>query len=211
MSAVEHVTPTRMELLARRGQLALAREGRDLLKDKRNALWKELLKTMDVVLRESGELEAAAGRARQALALAEAFDGREAVEAAAFAAHRPLSIEVTPTTVMGLSVPNVVPPPLTRAPAQRGYSLATTSAWIDAAAEGYEETLAVALDLAAREVRLRRLADEIRKTTVRVNALETVLLPRLEAECAYIERVLDEREREDLFRLKRVKAALRRR
>jgi V/A-type H+-transporting ATPase subunit D len=54
-------------------------------------------------------------------------------------------------------------------------------------------------------MRVRRLAEEIGRTTRRVNALDNVLLPRLAAELGYIQMVLEEREREDLFRLKRVK------
>ncbi len=211
MSAHDHVDPTRMELLARRAQMVLARQGRDLLKDKRNALWKELLSTMDVVSQESDALEKVAGEARQALAWAEAFDGREAVQSAGFAARRALSIDVAETNVMGVRTPVIQRQALTRASDQRGYSLATTSARIDAAAEKFEMELEDVIDLAVDELRLKRLAEEIRTTTVRVNALETVLLPQLEAQCAYIERVLEEREREDLFRLKRVKAAIRRR
>lgn len=201
------LNPTRMELLAKRAQIALAEQGRDLLKEKRNALWQELMKTADSVLRESGQVEQAAGEARRALAQAEALDGREVVQSAAFAAHRPLSIQVSSASVMGVRVPDIERARLTRASVQRGYSLTGTSSRIDAAAERFENELELVIELAAGELRLRRLAAEIRKTTVRVNALETILLPRLRAERAAIERVLDEREREDTFRLKRLKAA----
>ncbi len=57
-------------------------------------------------------------------------------------------------------------------------------------------------------MRLRRLAEEIGRTTRRVNALDNVLIPHLEAQRDYIQMVLEEREREDLFRLKRVKVKL---
>ena len=59
------------------------------------------------------------------------------------------------------------------------------------------------LDLATIELRLRRLAEEIGTTTRRINALESVVLPRLERERDQIRSVLDERERQDRFRLKR--------
>jgi V/A-type H+/Na+-transporting ATPase subunit D len=52
-------------------------------------------------------------------------------------------------------------------------------------------------------LRLRRLVDEIGSTTRRLNALEWVVIPKLETERAFIQTVLDERERQDLFRLKR--------
>jgi V/A-type H+-transporting ATPase subunit D len=206
---MEQINPTRMELLAKRAQITLAQQGRDLLKEKRNALWKELMKTADVVLRESAELESVAGEARQALAKAEALDGREAVQSAAFAAKRNAPIAVTGASVMGVPVPVIERKQLARAVTQRGYSLASTSARIDETAARYESELELVIELAASEMRLRRLAEEIRKTTIRVNALETILLPRLTAQRAYIENVLDEREREDTFRMKRVKAALR--
>ena len=205
---MEQVNPTRMELLAKRAQIGLARQGRDLLKEKRNALWKALMQTADVVIHGSDELERLAGEARRGLARAEAFDGREAVQSAAFAARRDVSIEVSGANVMGVPVPVIERKKLGRSSAQRGYSLASTSHRIDVAAGRFEDELELVIELAASEMRLRRLAEEIRKTTIRLNALDMVLLPRLEAQRAYIESVLEEREREDTFRLKRVKAAL---
>lgn len=204
---MESVNPSRMELLAMRAQIALARQGRDLLKEKRNTLWKELMKTADVVLRESAALEQVAGAARRALAWAEALDGRETVQSAAFAARRDVSIDVTGMNVVGVPVPVIERKQLVRSSVQRGYSLVSTSSRVDAAATHFEEELDLVIELAASEKWLRRLAEEIRKTTIRVNALEVIVLPRLEAQLAYIERVLDEREREDLFRLKRIKSA----
>ncbi len=205
---MEQVNPTRMELLAKRAQLALAEQGRNLLKDKRNALWKELMKTARSVMRESSALETLAGEARRALAWAEALDGREGVQSAAFAARRNVSIEVIGANVMGVAVPVIERKKLARSNVQRGYSLASTSSRVDAAAARFEDELELMIEIAAGEMRLRRLSEEIRKTTIRVNALEMILLPRLEAQKAYIEAVLDEREREDTFRLKRVKAAI---
>jgi V/A-type H+/Na+-transporting ATPase subunit D len=209
MSAMNTVNPTRSELLARRAQIKLARQGRDLLKEKRTALWKELMKSVDEALRFSSSVEESVADARRALGLALASDGREAVQSAAFAAKRNIAIEVSPMNIAGVQVPTIERKRLVRADTQRGYSLAGTSSRIDAAATRFEEVLEQAIVLAAIELRLKRLAEEIRKTTTRVNALDQVLLPRLEAERAAIERVLDEREREDVFRLKRVKAKLR--
>ena len=83
--------------------------------------------------------------------------------------------------------------------------MAGSSAAIDTAAGCFETELELLLELASTELRLRRLVEEIAATTRRVNALEFVVIPRLQNETRSIEAVLDERERQDRFRLKRVK------
>ncbi|MFZ0547761.1 MAG: V-type ATP synthase subunit D, partial [Candidatus Promineifilaceae bacterium] len=75
------------------------------------------------------------------------------------------------------------------------------------AASAYETLVERLLELAESQLRLQRLADEIQQTSRRTNALEHVTLPRLMGERDYIERSLDERERTEHFRLKRIKKA----
>lgn len=79
---MENVSPTRMELLAVKAQIGLAEQGRDLLKEKRNALLKEFMKIADAILRSSEEREHAATEAQRTLARADALDGPEAVRRA---------------------------------------------------------------------------------------------------------------------------------
>ncbi len=205
---MEQTTPTRMELLAKRTQLVLAEQGRELLTEKRTALMRELMTVAHHVMRSSNELEQAAGSARRALAMAEAIDGREAVCSASFAAQGEVSLHVEVSNIMGVSIPAIEQRSVTRSSLDRGYSLSGTSARIDAVAEHFEEEVNLIIELANSELRLRRLAEEIQKTSRRVNALDNVLIPRLLDERDYIQGVLDERERESLFRLKRVKQVL---
>lgn len=205
---MEQVKATRAELLAKRSQIALARQGRDLLKEKRNALLRELMRTAEQVMRSGDELEQRVGEATMALAIAEALDGPEAVRSAAFAARGQVTLEVTGTNVMGVPVPVIERKSVARNLLNRGYSLPSVSNRIDAAAEAFETLLDCAIEVADSEMRLRRLAEEIGRTTRRVNALDNVLIPRLETERNYIQMVLEEREREDLFRLKRIKMRL---
>ena len=204
----EQIVPTRMALLASRSQLELASQGRDLLKEKRNALMKELHKVADVVLIGSDALEQAAAESHRALILAEALEGPEAVRSAALAASGEIFVEASGATIMGVQVPEIEYQPVGRLLTERGYSLAGTSARIDAVAASFERQLELLLEVATQELRMRRLAEEVGKTTRRVNALEHVLIPRLEFQCNAIQMMLEEREREDRFRLKRVKARL---
>lgn len=208
---MEQIRATRAQLLAKKKQILLARQGRDLLKQKRNALLKELMRLAEQVVRGSDELEQSVGEAVAALALAEALDGPEAVQSAALAAQGQISLTVSVTNIMGVLTPVIEQKNLVRGPLDRGYSLNGVSSRIEAAAEAFESQLELIIELASSEMRLRRLAEEIGRTTRRVNALENVLIPRLEAQRNYIQMVLEEREREDLFRLKRVKLKLERR
>ena len=202
------VSPTRMALLATKAQISLAVQGEDLLKQKRTALAREFMQIVDEVLKASDQVEKVAGEAVEALADAEALDGREAVRSASFAAKSEVPVEVTTESVMGVRVPRVAGEAHSRSLLERGYGLVGTSSRIDLAAGLFEEEVSLILELASTEMRLRKLAEEIQKTTRRVNALDNILIPRLLAQRRYIEMVLEEREREDLFRLKRVKQAL---
>jgi V/A-type H+-transporting ATPase subunit D len=55
------------------------------------------------------------------------------------------------------------------------------------------------------ETNVRRLAGALRRVQRQVNALEQVLIPEMEGEAKYIEQAIEEKEREALFQTKRLK------
>jgi V/A-type H+-transporting ATPase subunit D len=201
---------TRMELLAKKAQIALAEQGRELLEQKRTALLREFMRVADRALAEREGLQQAAAEARRALARAEAVAGSEAVRSAALATRRELPLAVQAASVMGVSVPVIECKRVARPALGRGYALVGTSVTVDEAAAAFETEVDHVIHLAESELCLNRLASEIQRTSRRVNALEHVLIPRLKGERDYIQTALNERERADHFRLKRVKRALQR-
>ena len=91
-------------------------------------------------------------------------------------------------------------------PDARGSSVTSWGpAGVDAARR-HEEALDVLLRIASREIHLARLGEETQETSRRINALEQLLLPALGGEAARIEAALDERDREDAVRLKRLRS-----
>lgn len=204
------VSCTRMELLAHKAQIKLARQGRDLLEQKRTALTKELLRMVDTVMEHSDILQNVAADARKKLARAEALAGKEVVQSASLATREELPLQVSSVNVMGVRVPHIEQKRVDRPLLGRGYSIVGTSITIDEAAAAFEAKVGAIIQLAESELRLVRLAAEIQRTSRRLNALDHLLIPRLEAECDYIEMTLDERERTDHFRLKLVKRILNR-
>jgi V/A-type H+-transporting ATPase subunit D len=204
---MQNVTVTRMDLLARKQQIELAEQGLELLQQKRAALMRELMQAADRVMADVDELNDAAQAARLALAHAESMAGTAAVRSAALAARSELALTIETTNIMGVHVPMIEQKQLTHSVLGRGYALAGTSVTIDEAASAYEALVERLLEMAESQLRLQRLADEIRQTSRRTNALEHVTLLRLKGERDYIERSLEERERAEHFRLKRVKKA----
>ena len=207
---MQSVSCTRMELLARKSQITLAKQGRDLLEQKRTALMKEFMRIADTVMEHSDYLQQAASAARHALARAEAIAGTQAVQSAALAARTELPLAISTVSVMGVKVPDIEQKRVDRPLLGRGYSIAGTSITIDEAAEAFEVQVNAILKLAESELRLTRLASEIQHTSRRLNALDHLLIPRLEAERDYIQMALSEQERSDHFRLKLVKRSLER-
>lgn len=202
---MDQVPATRSELLALREELALARRGRDLLDEKRNQLLAELRRVAETVLAGEDELERAAGEATARVGLAEALDGPDRVLGAAAAAGVSVRPRVRTARIMGVRVAEISTDPLARPLARRGYGLAESSPRVDDAAAAFETELEVLIEQATRELRVRRLVTEIARTTRRVNALEHVVIPDLTSAAAHIASVLDEREREDHFRLIRIR------
>lgn len=203
------VSATRTELLARRARIALARQGRDLLEDKRSALLRELSRIAERASDMSAALAERAAEGRRALADANALDGPEVVGSAALAAAGEVPLELHTSNVAGVQVVEIESDGAARDVTGRGYSLSATTPRVDRVAELHELLLDELLETAATELTLRRLALEIRTTTRRVNALERVVLPGLERERDQIAIVLEEREREDRVRLRRAKAKTR--
>jgi V/A-type H+-transporting ATPase subunit D len=176
----------------------------DLLKQKRDALLIEFMSVMDETLRLSGLLQKATAEAQYSLAVAKSVDGNVAVRSVGMATKGDISVDMTGAKIMGISVPVVTKgeSPM-RSSFTRGYR-------IDESADKFERILDVIIEYADIETRLKRLGEEIQKTNRRVNALEQITVPALREQVAYIRQTLDERAREDLFRLKKVKKKIER-
>ncbi len=202
---MEQASPTRTELLTRKAQIRLAEQGVELLKGKREALVREFLRELGRFTAERRSMRSTLLRAMQSLMRAFAMDGPEAIASAGLASHQSVQIEVEERNIWGTRVAEARSSYRARPSGGHRYTAIGTSARIEDATERFEDALERLIAVAPLERKMTRLADEIRKTTRRVNALEQRLLPELEGQVRYIRGVLDQREREDIFRLKRMK------
>lgn len=204
----ETVSPTRMNLLQRKQQGKIAVQGVDLLKRKRDALVADFFNIVRQSLAARERLTKACEEAYVMLALTKAWEGREALESAAMGDRREVLVEIEVRNVWGTKIPEVAVQEVRRGLLERGHNPTTTSVRTVESAANFEEVLRALLDVAASEIKLKKIGEEIKKTTRRVNALEQIVIPRIMGEIRFITAVLEQRAREDVFRLKRIKQKL---
>ena len=114
-------------------------------------------------------------------------------------------MKLTAKDIMGVKVPKIESSEIKKAFMERGYGVYNSSA-VDEAAEAYERVAEKIILAAEVETSMRKLLNEIEKTKRRVNALEFVVIPNLDKVRSFIQLRLEEIERENIFRMKRIKA-----
>ena len=205
---LEGVNPTRMELLKLKDREKLAVKGHGLLKEKRNALIMEFFNILERVKGSREEVEKKLEEAFEDLTTAQIIMGDLAVKKAAVSVKESVKVDIDSRSVMGVVVPILEAETAQRNMVQRGYGFVDTSAKLDEAARKFEEAITLILELAEIEKTIVLLAAEIEATKRRVNALEHIIIPRVENTVKYIEMRLEEMERENFVRLKMIKKAM---
>lgn len=200
-----NVAPTRSNLIRVKKDLQFAREGYEILDRKREALTTELVRVAheaDVFQREVWQLLATAYRA---LEKAKLTLGSDRVEWAALAAGKTVDVHLKYRGIMGVAIPVIE---AQGEPEEMLYSLSGTNAALDEASAAFREVVIRMPQLSMLVTTVWRLAGELRKTQRRVNALQHIFIPAYEATVAFIISSLEEREREETFRLKWLKNKL---
>ena len=200
------IHPTRMELLTLRKRRKIAERGRDLLREKLDALMIEFFQ----FVREITNLRAKA-QEQLAKAYANFIDAQMAMgymklEQTSIGVEDRFSIDPKSRNVIGVIVPylQVNVKPLDGFP----YNVYDTSIKLDVATISMAEAIKLIAELSSAEAALMKLAQAIAATKRRVNSLEYIVIPRMVGTIRYIEMHLEEAEREDFFRLKRIKGRM---
>jgi V/A-type H+-transporting ATPase subunit D len=197
-----NIPPTRSNLLRLKQDLRFAREGYEILNRKREVLTAELIRLAHDAEAIQKEVEQLMEKAYKALETAQLTSGQERVEWAALAANKTVEVQVKYRGIMGVAIPMV---DARGGPPELPYSLSDTNVALDETYNAFRNALARIPDLSRLTTTVWRLAGELRKTQRRVNALQHVFIPDYEETIRFIEGSLEEREREDTFRLKLLK------
>ena len=200
-----NVKPTRSELLQVKKKIALADSGYKLLKKKRDGLILEFFNILKKARNIRQELTEEYNSALNKINVARAIDSDLQIKSAAMSIKQQPLVELETKNIMGVKIPSIVSGEVKKSLFERGYGVLSATSKIDEAATAYESVVEKIIAAAEFEITLKRLLKEIEKTKRKVNALEQLTIPRLNAEASYIRFRLEEMERENFSRLKMLK------
>ncbi len=198
------IKPTRSELMKLKKRIALAKSGHNLLKKKRDGMVLEFFEILKQAKTVRRELTESYRQARYRVDVAAALEGAIPIKTAAMTVMPAPPAEILAKNIMGVVVPKIKWKE-TSAAGKLGQSRIRGAIAIDEAIEGYNVLIHKIVTAAEVETAMLRLLKEIEKTKRRVNALEFSIIPRMKKDAAFVTLRLEELERENIFRLKRIK------
>ena len=204
--ALKDVKPTRSELIDLKKKIKLSERGYNILKMKRDGLILEFFKVLEDAKKSRGALVEGYDRATAMIAVANTVEGSIRVKGAAMAVKENPQITLKEKNIMGVVVPDIASSSVRKTLTERGYGVLGSSAVIDETATSFEELVEAIIEAAEIETTMKRLLDEIESTKRRVNALEFKVIPELKQARDFIKMRLDEMERDEIVRLKKIRA-----
>lgn len=193
----ETIFPTKGSLIAVKRSLQLAKLGYDLLDRKRNILIREMMELIDTAGKVQNQINETYSRAYSALQNANITLG--IINDIAKDVPIEEGVNITFRSVMGVEIPIVT---LEDNPPKPDYSFASTNSMLDEAFISFYHVKRLTAVLAEVENSVYRLADSIKKTQRRANALKNIMIPKFEYTVKFITDALEEKDREDFSRMK---------
>ncbi len=196
------VKPTRSELLQLKKKIALAKSGHRLLKKKRDGLIVEFFRLLNKGKEMLREIDSFYQDAKKKLVLAETTEGATKLRAISMLVPDFSEVKINRKSLMGVPTYEIEAEKET---ANVIKELIGVNIRVEEAVEAYRELVVKFVKYSEVIYSLYRILDEIEKTKRKVNALEFRVIPQLEEKVKFISQRLEEMERENVFRLKRMK------
>lgn len=199
---MENFAPTKSTLMDAKSSLDFSEKGFELLDKKRNVLIREMMSYVSKARELQNEVNVTFAKAYKALESANINSGITNIEDIAMTVEEATDYDILFKSVMGVEVPKII---FERKEMEPKYGFYRTSAAIDDAMKEFNRVKYLTYELAEVENAVYRLAMEVKKTQKRANALQNIQIPKFEGIVKFVTEVLEEKEREDFFRLKVVK------
>ena len=199
---IQNIAPTKSNLLRTKDNLKLSKTGYNLIDKKRTVLIKEMMQQIEKAKEIQSDVKDLFEKAYNVLQEANITMGVRQVQDIALSIDKAEHFDITYKSIMGLDVPTVKYEKQVLRP---HYSMYMTGEAIDEAIMIFQKIKMLIYRLAETENTVYKLSIEIKKNQKRANALEKMQIPNLEETVKYISESLEEKEREDFYRLKKIK------
>lgn len=198
----ENVAPTKANLMAAQVALDFSKKGYELLDKKRNVLIREMMSFMDRAKVIQQKMQEIFKEAYEALIMANITIGINEVNEVAESIPQATEFTILTQSIMGVEIPQIK---YEKRELEPYYSFYHTNTALDVALKEFHRVKYLLYELAEIEDSVYKLATEIKRTQKRTNALKNIQIPKYEALVKMISEMLEEKEREDFFRLKVLK------
>lgn len=197
-----NTTPTKANLIKAKSLLDFSEKGYELLDKKRSVLVREMMGLIDKVKDVEKRISTTFEEAYRALQVVNVTMGVNNVEETAISIPKIEEYEILLKSIMGVEIPTVK---FEEKVLEPYYGFFRTNPAMDIAVTKFREVKYLIYELSEIENSVYKLAMEIKKTQKRANALEKIQIPKYKHQVKFISEALEEKEREDFFRLKKVK------
>jgi V/A-type H+-transporting ATPase subunit D len=197
------IAPTKANLIKSKETLNFSIKGYELLDKKRNVLIREMMGMINEAKTIQARIEDIFNESYDALKYANMTMGSNAVEDMAINIPMNENFKILKKSVMGVELPLVIDESVD---ISITYGMFRTNAALDISITKMNQMNKLIYELAQIENSVFKLAVEIKKTSKRANSLDKIQIPKYKGIVKYIQEVLEEKEREDFFRLKKVKS-----
>ena len=198
----ENIAPTKANLMTAQVALNFSKKGYELLDKKRNVLIREMMSFMDRAKGIQQKMQEIFKEAYEALIMANITIGINEVNEVAESIPQATEFTILTQSVMGVEIPQIK---YEKRELEPYYSFYHTNTALDVALKQFHQVKYLLYELAEIEDSVYKLATEIKRTQKRTNALKNIQIPKYEALVKMISERLEEKEREDFFRLKVLK------
>jgi len=200
------LNPTRINLLMLKEKHTSIKSSISILKSRRRALVKELLETGNVLLQSRNELSNLYTNSIKKLKESIGYLGASTVNSLCEVTKRDILIDIKDETIWGLRYKEAITnQSAVRSINTRGYDARFTPPVLEDCIYQYEKIIDLILNISTYENKLKRLSQEIIKTTRRTRVLEERVQPNIKSEIKFISSYIGERERESFYKIKKLK------
>lgn len=201
------ISPNRSELLKLKTKVKTASNGHKLLKKKRDGLVMDFFKLLENAKDLRSEMIEVFKESQKSLKKTRILSYDLELKLYSKTTKGRNLIDFQSKNIMGLSVPQIKSEFKKRDLIERNRTI-YSSHTLDETIKKYEDLVNKIIIVAEVETAMIRLLNEIERTKRRVNGLEFNIIPQLKKSESFVRLSLEEQERDNTIRLKKIKAKL---